>query len=91
MSSYNNIVAKSIWIGSLVIDKTTKPNKEVFNIKTLTIKELHLLNKHPVLRLNPVEIFLSFAKSQEEDGQMGLLNDIKGNPAILAINNLEWW
>ena len=63
LKSIENIPNAAIRIGSLLVVKITNKKEEVnIQVRTLTIKELHLLNKKPELLTKPSAVLLALAK-----------------------------
>jgi hypothetical protein len=66
LKSIENYPNAAIRIGSLIVVKITPPNGEInIQVRTLSIKELHVLNKRPELLSRPSEILIALAKEIE--------------------------
>ncbi|KAA5532653.1 hypothetical protein F0919_17890 [Taibaiella lutea] len=75
LKSVENIPNAAIRIGSLIVVKVTNTDGEVnVQVRTLSIKELHLLNKRPDLLSKPSEILIALGKeiNDSESGNIEL-------------------
>ena len=71
MKSVENIPKAAIKIGSLLVVKITSEYGEVsVQVRSLSILELHLLNKRPDLLLKPTEILGALANMIEENNRL---------------------
>ncbi len=71
LKSVENVPNAAIRIGSLLVVKlTTKKGDVNVQVRSLSIKELHLLNKKPELLHNPQKIFIALTLEIKEEGEL---------------------
>lgn len=76
LKSIENIPNAAIRIGSLIVVKVTNRSGEAnIQVRTLSIKELHLLNKKPELLSRPSEVLNALAREiSDQDNKTSLPN-----------------
>jgi CRISPR/Cas system CSM-associated protein Csm2 small subunit len=77
IKSLEGIQNAVIRIGSLILVKVTSPTGEVnIQVRTLSIAELHLINKNPMLLEQPQQILKAFSKLIEDESAISDSTDI---------------